>query len=133
MGGYMAVFAVVSLLGVISPGKGGVRLQIAAALGVVVAAALAIRFATGSCIVETDGGVQVRAALRSHTYRWGEIRGFRSEQGLVGAAAYRRKVLVLDMTDGRTLTFRALNCAPDGGWVDDAAVTFNRRLASSRP
>ena len=60
-------------------------------------------------------------------------RGFRSEQGVVGAVAYRRKVLVIDFVDGRSVPYRALNCKPGGGWVDDAVASLNQQLSALRP
>ena len=133
MGFYLGLVAIVCLVGVFNPGGGGLGLQLLAGLGTLVFALLAFRFATGSCIVATEGGVHVRAALRRSTYRWNEIRGFRSEQGVVGAVAYRRKVLVIDFVDGRSVPYRALNCKPGGGWVDDAVASLNQQLSALRP
>jgi len=128
VGFYLGFVALLSLVGVFNPGKGGLGLQVVAGVATVTLALLAIRFATGSCILATEGGVEVRAALRRSSYLWKQIRGFRSEQGTVGAASYRRTVLIIDFVDGSSVPFRALNCKAKGGWVDDAVASLNEQL-----
>jgi hypothetical protein len=72
-------------------------------------------------------GVRIRSLLQTQKYRWSEITRFRVAVARVGAVAYRRRVLAVDLKDGSSRQFGVLNDTPDQrGWVDEAAETLNR-------
>jgi len=132
----MAVFGLLLLQGTLNPGKGGVGLQVACMASVFVCAVLSVRgFRSGTMLTYPENFVY-RTLFR--TYRWprASVGQFGAEDARVGVGGYRRRVLTVTFSDGRSRQLTAMNCEPSeiGGrtWIDDVARDLNYALQGGR-
>lgn len=128
-----AVVALVGLSGITTAPITGGR-----AFGAIMLAAgllYAVRGNMSSVVVLTDEGLRLQAIQRTRRIPWSAMRSAHMELGKVGLMAYRREVLVLDLADGTTFTFKDLNSRPacgDETTVVAAAVAAINAVALRR-
>jgi len=84
----------------------------------------------GLSIVRTNLGVQVRGSGRWRRYAWSDIDSFGVQIARVGMGGYARKVLVLNLKDGTSPLFRALNTNQRRDDLDRAVDRLNEELRS---
>lgn len=132
LGAFLLLGMVIFIAQALSPGKGGVGLQVLDAVFAAAAVSLSARTLIAPSITAAPNGVWVRTLLGTRKYGWDEIERFQARKGKVGA--YRRKVLGIALRDGKVTWFTALNDQPEGtGWVDEAVLKMNSYLSSRQP
>lgn len=125
--GFFALFGTAIFIGqLFNPGKGGVALQAVAAISAGCCAALTGRCLVAPSILAAPNGARVRTLLQTRRYGWDEIEGFEVQERHVGLLAYRRKVLVIVLRNGKIDSISGLNARAEAfGWVDDAVLQLS--------
>jgi Bacterial PH domain len=100
-----------------------------------VMAVFIVRAARSCTLVADDRTVVVRSLIRTRSWRWEEINRFEVETRRMGGfIKYRRRMLGIDQTGGKTKWLPELTCWPATptrrSWVDDAAEMLNAHLAA---
>ena len=77
----------------------------------VLLAALLLRIWKSATLTATSSGIVIRTILRTYRIEWADVQEFDEAIRPIGANQIRRRVLRLNMTNGKHRDFTELNCS----------------------
>jgi hypothetical protein len=85
---------------------GALSVSIAASIVLTI---ILIRTLRSGTLIASHGGVLVRSLARTRRWAWSDIGSFEEVERRIGAASYRRHVLLIHLADGQTYLCTELN------------------------
>jgi hypothetical protein len=130
--GFVAVIQVVQIF---NPGKGGIGLSLFAAAGAAVSILLTVRGARAATVLTTDRGVEYRSLVRTRRRRWAELTAFEARDSYEGVMRYRRRMLFARDAEGHDRKLQEINARSSRrpNPIDEVALHLNARLGQAPP